>query len=336
MKRLFLLSLVVGAVACATKAGPPLAPLPPDDVAGDKGKAEDPPVKVEEPPARPVPVGPLDVTIAPRQSTTKLIKPGTGKRMPLKVLPKQGATQQVELALDFSVTQALAGSTDPNDTQVDMVPTVVLAGKAETKTASKDGAEWRITIDSTDAAENKDAKVPMDKFREVLKSTIGLTIDGKVAPNGTVGDLAMHLDKQGEASAQVLDLVRLTLPAWPALPAEAIGVGAKWQATSSYKLADRLDVTSVTDFEVTGFKAGVWTIKGTTKVTGADQMMQGGKITKIAGTGSYEMTFTDGQLFPTFKTRVETTFSASEAEPKAPNPPRIEFKILVGGSVTAK
>jgi hypothetical protein len=333
MKRFVLLTLVL--VACGPKTkGPELAPLPPDDKV-DATQQADPP-KVEEPPARPVPVGPLDLKIESRKVTAKLLKPGTGKRMPLKVAAKQGATQPVELAFDFSVTQSLAGSTDPNDTQVDLVPTVVLSGKAEAKTAAADGSEFRITVDKTDALETKDSKVPMDKFREVLTSTVGLTIDGKVAANGAVGEIAMHLDKQGEASAQVLDLVRLTLSPWPTLPAEPLGVGGKWQTTSSYKLADRLDVTAVTEFEVVSFKAGVWTIKGTTKMSGADQMMQGGKITKIAGTGTHELTFTDGQLFPTYKSRVETTFSASEAEPKAPNPPRIEFKIGVGGSVTAK
>lgn len=335
MKRFLYVSLVVGVFACGgTQKGPELAPLPPDKV-DELPKPEDPP-KVEEPPARPVPTGPLDLEIEPRASTVKLVKPGTGKRVPLKVTAKQGTSQQVELALDFAVSQSLAGSTDPNDTQIDLVPTVVLVGKGETKAATTDGADFRITIEKTDAVEHKDAKVPMDKFREVLTSTVGLTLDGKVAPNGSTGKIAMHLDKQGEASAQVLDLVRLTFPAWPAFPTEAIGVGAKWQATSSYKLADRLDVTAVTDFELVSFKGGVWTIKGTTKVTGADQMMQGGKITKIVGTGTHELTVTDGQLFPSYRSRIETTFSASEAEPKAPNPPRIEFKIVVGGSLSAK
>ncbi len=330
MKRFVLLTLLV---ACGPKAkGPELAPLPPDQVE-ESPKVADP--KPTEPPARPVPVGPLDLKIETRAATVKLLKPGSGKRMPLKVTAKQGVMQPVVLSLDFSVTQSLAGSNDPNDTQVDLVPTVVLSGKAEARSAAADGSEFRITVDKTDALDTKDSKVPMDKFREVLTSTIGLTIDGKVAANGGVGEIAMHLDKQGEASAQVLDLVRLTLAPWPTLPAEPLGVGGKWQMTSSYKLADRLDVTAVTEFEVVSFKAGVWTIKGTTKMSGADQLMQGGKITKIAGTGKHELTFTDGQLFPTYKSRVETTFSASEAEPKAPNPPRIDFKIVVGGSVTA-
>ena len=336
MKRLALVSVLVGVVACGNKVkGPPLAPLPPDDKVEELPKP-DPTPKVDEPPARPVPVGPLDLKIAPRTITVKLVNPGRGKRLPLKVAPKQGGTQTVELALDFGVTQSLAGSTDPEDTQVDLVPTVVLSGKAEAKTVAADGAEFVLAIDKADAIEVKDAKVPMAKFREVLASTVGLQISGKIGSNGATGEITMRLEKQAEASAQVLDLVRLTLPAWPPLPTEAVGVGAKWQATTEFKLADRLDVKSITDYEVTAFKAGVWTIKGTTKVTGADQQMQGGKISKIAGSGTVELTITDGQMFPTFKQRLETTFSASEAAPKEPNPPRIDFKIVIGAAVTAK
>jgi hypothetical protein len=338
MKRFALVVFVVGAIACGSKSkGPPLAPLPPDPVAEAPADAAPDPA-VEEPPARPVPVGPLDVKITPKQTTVKLINPGRGKRVALKLAPKPG-TQEVELALDFGVTQALAGSTDPEDKQVDQVPTVVLTGKAETKNVSAEGAEFAIAITKADAVEVKDTKVPMAKFREVLTATIGdhgIQLSGKVGPTGTPGEILVHVDKQSEASAQVLDLIRLTFPGWPALPKEPLGLGAKWQTTTMFKLADRLDVTAVTEFEVLAYKVGVWKIKGTTKVKGDDQLMQGGKISKIAGTGVSEITLVESQLFPSFKTRLETTFSASEAEPKTPNPPSIEFKIVTGAELTAK
>lgn len=333
MKRLVCL---VAVVACAKSSGPPLAPLPPDEPVDPLPTPDAAPPPIEEPPPRPVPVGPLDVPVVPKLATVKLVNPGRGRRVPIKVAPKQGATQTVELVFDFGVTQSLAGSTDPQDTQVDVVPSVVLTGKAEAKTAAADGAEFAIAIEKTDAREAKDAKVPMDKFREVLASTVGLQISGKVAPNGSTGEVALHLEKQGEASAQVLDLVRLTWAGWPALPKEPLGVGAKWQATTPFKLADRLDVIATTDFEVVSYKAGVWTIRGATKVKGDDQLMQGGKISKITGAGTFDLTFTDGQLFPTFKTTLETTFSASEAEPKTADPPRIEFKIATGAAITVK
>jgi hypothetical protein len=322
--------LVLLLVACGSKAKePPLAPLPPDKpVEEDKPKKE--PAKPAEPPPRPVPVGPLEMKIPARAVTVKLVKPGVGKRVAARIAPKAGTKAQMELALDFAVTQTMG-----TESQADIVPTVVLSGPAEISAPEKDQVEFALTVDKADAREVTGARVPMDKFKEVLGSTVGLKVAGKVGATGASGEVTMKLEKQGEASAQVVDLVRLTLPAWPGLPTEPIAPGAKWTATSTTKLADRLDVTIVTDYELASVKGAVWTIKGTTKVTGADQMMQGGKITKIAGTGTTEVTLTDGQL-PSFKHSIETSFTASEADPKTPNPATLDFKIKIGGAVTAK
>jgi hypothetical protein len=327
MRALLLVVLLV--VGCGNKAkGPPLAPLPPDK------PDEEPKAKVEppkqEPAPRPVPVGPLEMKIPAKAVTVKLVKPGTGKRVAARIAPKAGGKAQVEFALDFGVTQSVG-----TESQADIVPTVVLSGTADVTAADKDGAEIAIKVEKTDAREVSGIRVPMDKFKEVLASTIGLKISGKIGGTGGTGEVTMFLEKQGEASAQVLDLVRLTLPAWPALPTEPIAPGAKWQATMNTKLADRLDVTMVTDYELVSVKGAVWTIKGTTKITGADQMMQGGKITKIVGTGTTEVTLTDGAL-PSYKHAIEATFTASEADPKAASPASLNFKIQVAGAVTAK
>jgi predicted small lipoprotein YifL len=331
MKASLLVVLVVAAsgAACGNKAkGPPLAPLPPDKV-DDEAKAKVEPPK-QEPKPRPVPVGPLEVKLPAKAVTVKLVKPGNGRRVAARIAPKAGAKATVELALDFGVTQSVG-----TESQADIVPTVVLSGNAEITTADKDGAEYALKIEKTDAKETAGNRVPMDKFKEVLASTVGLKISGKVGTTGATGEVTMFLEKQGEASAQVLDLVRLTLPAWPGLPTEAIGVGAKWTATAITKLADRLDVTMVTDYELVSVKGPVWTIKGTTKITGADQMMQGGKITKIIGKGTAEVTLTDGAL-PTYKTAIEATFTASEADPKAANMASLDFRIQIAGAVTTK
>jgi hypothetical protein len=120
------------------------------------------------------------------------------------------------------------------------------------------------------------------------------------------------------------------LPTLPVLPTEALGVGAKWQSTTSAKLADRLAVTQVTDYELVAHKPGTWTIKGTTKVTGQDQDIEDSKISQITGTGTSETTITDGKLYPSHKSSVETQFKASEKDKSA------QFAIKVGGAVTPK
>ncbi|MEO8704922.1 MAG: hypothetical protein ABI867_33020 [Kofleriaceae bacterium] len=331
MKRTLALVLLVA--ACTKSKGPPLAPLPPDNppVAAAPADAAKPDPAAEKP-ARPVPTGPLEVKVPAAKTTVKLVNAGKGKRAPLKLTAKVGNKQQVEIALDFALTQSAGGQS-----QSDIVPTVVLAGDAEAKSVDKDGAAaYTLTINKTDARAVAGTAVPLDKFKEILASTNGLVFDGSVGANGATGDITMKLAKQGEASAQVLELVRLTLPSWPALPTEPVGVGAKWQATTLTKLADRLDVTQVVDYELVAFANNTWTIKGTTKITGADQMMQGGKITKIAGKGTTEATLVDGKLYPNHKTAVEATFTASEPDAKPGTPAAtLDFNVKIAGAVTA-
>jgi hypothetical protein len=140
----------------------------------------------------------------------------------------------------------------------------------------------------------------------------------------------MRIDHAPAQAAQALELLRVTLPTLPVLPKEAVGVGAKWQATTSAKLADRLDITQTTDYELVSHQGKIWTIKGTTKITGKDQSIEDSKISQISGSGTSETTIADGVLYPTYKSSVETQFTASEKGASA------LFVIKVGGAVTPK
>ena len=342
MIRVSILAVVLA--ACGNKAkGPELAPLPPDNPVAEVT----PDAAVEEPtpdvPVRPAPVGPLQVTLPAPAITVKLVNGGKGKKTPLKLSAKAGGKQEVELALDFGITQSADVPVDDKgkterQSQADIVPTVVLGGNAEVKAIESDGrATYALTITKTDARAVPNSQVPLDKFKPILESVVGLTLSGSVGPNGATGETKLELEKQGEASAQVIELVGLTLPPWPPFPAEPIGEGAKWTATRTLKLAGRLDVTQTTDYQLVSYKNNTWTIKGTTKITGADQTMQGGKITKIAGTGTTEITLVDGALFPTQKSVLAATFTASEPDPKPDTKvAKLDFLVNIGSAVTAK
>src|SRR5688572_6223773 len=125
--------------ACGPKGkGPELAPLPPNqpsvaETKPDAAASEDEP----QVPVRPAPTGPLQVTLAAPAITVKLVNPGKGKRVPLKLSAKPGTKQEVELALDFGITQS-AEVKGEKQSQADIVPTVVLGGNAEVKTVEPD------------------------------------------------------------------------------------------------------------------------------------------------------------------------------------------------------
>jgi hypothetical protein len=321
MRRLPLLLLV--ATACGGSPKPiQTAPLPDDPKPVTAPVTEAKPAPTEPPATKPAaPAAPVEVKIPAQQTTVTIVSAGKGKKELLRYTPKLGGKQPIELAIDFSSRQ---------DTDEQVVPTIVLVGDAETTAVDKDGAAYTVTITGMDARAVTGSKVPVDKFKEVLATLAGLTIGGKLGPSGAAGDLTLRIEKPLAHAAEALELLRVTLPVLPVLPKDAVGVGAKWQATTIAKLAERLDITQVTDYELTGHKGTTWTIKGTTKITGKDQDIDTSKISGIAGSGTSETTITDGALYPAHKSSLETQFKASEQDKS------MQFAIKIGGTVTPK
>ena len=316
VRRLSLIILVVAA-ACGGASKPvQTAPLPDEPKPAPPAAAE---AKPTPPPAKP---GPVELKIPAVQTTVKVVSGGKGKKAALRYSARPGTKQAVELAMDFAGKQ---------DTDEQIVPTIVLTGEAETKTVDKDGnAEYEITVTGVDARPVSGSSVPVDKFKLVLGTLAGLTIGGKLGSTGVAGEVTLRLDSAPSQAADALALLRVTLPTLPVLPSEALGLGAKWQSTTTAKLADRLDVTQVTDYELVAHQGTTWTIKGKTKVSGKDQAIESSKISSITGTGTSETTIADGTLYPTHKASLETQFMASEQDKS------IRFAIKVGSAVTPR
>lgn len=319
--------IVAVAAACGGSKPPPTAPLPPDKpqaAAAPQASPEADEVarQAEIKPPAPAPAGPIEVKIQAPQTTVKFMSDGKGKKQPLRYTPRPGAKQAVEVAMDFAGKQ---------DTDEQIVPTIVLIGEAETRTVDKDGgAEYTLTVTGTDARAVTGAAVTADKLKTVLGALNGLTIAGKRSATGAAGELTMRIEHPPEHAGDALGLIRETFPVLPVLPTQPLGVGAKWQSTTTAKLADKLDITQVTDYEVVAHDGATWRIKGTTKVTGKDQAIDNAKISSISGAGTSETTISDGALYPTHKASLETQFKAADNDKSS------QFTIKVGGAVTPK
>lgn len=322
------LPLILAVAACGgSSKPPPTAPLPPDSSAkaADKPPATPPEAEqlAKQPESKPpAPAGPVEIKIPAPQTTVKMVSDGKGKKQPLRYTAKQGAKQSVEVAMDFAGKQ---------DTDEQIVPTIVLIGEAETRNVDKDGGtEYTLTVTGTDARAVAGSAVPADQLKTVLGALNGLTINGKRGANGASGDLTLRIEHPPEHATDALGLIRETFPALPVLPSQPIGVGARWQSTTSAKLADKLDVTQVTDYEVVSHEGSTWKIKGTTKVSGKDQDIDNAKISSITGNGTSETTISDGSLYPTHKASLETQFKAADKDKSS------QFTIKVSGAVTPK
>jgi hypothetical protein len=337
--------VLVLAAACGGKPAPaPIAPpMPLPEAKAEEPKPEAKPEAKPEVKEPAPPAGPFDATIAAPKYTVKLVSAGKGKRAPLKLTPKQGDKQQVELAMDFGEKQTapaeLGGDTN------NVVPTVVLTGPAEVKSVDKDGkAEYQFTVNTTDARPGG-GTIPaanVEKFKQALVGLQGLQIGGTVDPNGMQSDLKLHMDQVKLGTQEAVQLLQFAMPSLPILPKEPIGVGAKWTVSNPTKVADKVDLTQTTDYELVEHKGNTWTIKGTTKVTGNDQDLQGAKLTKITGSGKVEATIVDGTLYPVMKTNVDTgfTITVTAPDPAKPNdPPKtwtMTIEIKQGAQVASK
>jgi hypothetical protein len=340
--RRVLLALVVAA-GCGGGSHTSTTPPPPlPETKAEPAPAPDP--KPEEKPAPPAPAEPVELTLNAPKSTVKLVSAGKGKKEALKLTPKAGDKQPVEIAMDFAgKTTAPA---ELGGTQEQVAPTVVLGGQLETKDVAADGTTtFQVTIDNVDAKEMAGSKTPADEFKKNLVSLNGMTIGGTVAGNGTTGDLKLRVEKPDAASKEALGLVHLSLlPMWPVLPTEPVAPGAKWTVTTTQKLADQLDVTQTTDYQLVSHKGNDWVIKGTTKITGADQDISQDKgpktkVGKIAGTGTTEATVSAGSLSPSSKQHLETSFEATVTAPGQDGKEQtisLKFELKQGNAVTTK
>lgn len=333
--RHLLFATLIAAAACGgkQKSTTPPPPLPEPQVAEQK-PAEPPKEEAKEPEPQ-VPEGPLALTLPAPEVTVKLVSPGKGKKAPLKLATKAGDKQAIELTMDFAGKQTAPPELGGSSEQV--APTVVLLADVETKEVGSDGAtKFLMTISGVDARDMPGAKTPGAEFKQELLSLTGATIDGAVNPNGSTSDLTLRVEKPDKNTAGAMGLLKLSLmPMWPVLPSEAIAPGAKWTVTQTAKVADRLEVTQTTNYQLVSKKGKAWKIKGTTTVTGAEQDIEGAKFGSIGGSGTSEVTISEGMLLPLAKHTVKTDFTAT-AEPAPNQKVSLVFHLEQANGITPK
>lgn len=326
LRRLWFLAF---AAACGGSTPPPVSPLPetqPEPVVATEPAPPVEPAEVPEPP-----VGPLDVTVPAAAIKLTLVSAGKGTRAPLRYAPKAGETQQVEVTMDF--TQKHTAPAELGGSGQAGSPTIVLRGAAATSAVDAAGAaSYVLTVTGVDARDvpgaPADTSVPAEQLREALQSAIGLTLTGQLAADGTPAPIVMHVDKGDSLARQVMDMVQLSMPRWPPLPKEPIGVGASWKTSEDTSVLGKLPVTIVTTYKLVARKGATWTITGAIAISGADQQVDKGSISGIKGAGTSEIKLAAGALYPTIKAAQHTDFVASEAGQS------IQLSLHTSGAIT--
>ncbi|HEY4059642.1 MAG TPA: DUF6263 family protein [Kofleriaceae bacterium] len=324
MSRLSLLALVV-ALGCGGKSTPPpTTPLPEDKPATPVATTPAPEPKPAEPPP---PAGPLELPIEAPATTVKLVNAGKGKKTPLAYASAATPSEEVDLTLDF--TEKHAAPAELGGDGQNVMPTLTFKTDAVGTNVDKTAIEYTMKVSSADATTSDDKeKDKAEQLKDALSTLKNLTIKGKVGSNGVAVDpTKVSVDVGDDVAQKLLQIVTIATPSWPALPAEPVGDGAKWTATSTAKLMGQLDVTVTTDYTLVKRKGTAATIKGVTKVTGTEQTKGPTKLSDIAGTGTIDATVDSAHVFPQFTSTQETSFSVSQQDKT------MKITVKVGGQM---
>ncbi len=163
--------------------------------------------------------------------TVKLLEAGQGKKSELRLAPTVGTKSSSTMTMDMSMEMAFGGQTMP----AQAVPQMLFAIETEVNEVRKD--EFTFTFKYAKADIGESTSLPpqaVESMREVIKqlegleghstmTTRGFVKDGSFVPAEGAGpeiqEMAANMEKQ---------LNQLAAP----LPAEPVGVGAKWQVDS--------------------------------------------------------------------------------------------------------
>jgi hypothetical protein len=260
------------------------------------------PVAPAEPPPSPPPAGPLQITIEASKATVKLVNAGKGARSKLRLTARAAAKQTVDLLMDAVIEQSPTGQPG----EVVTMPTVVLTSTAEVTAVDPEGAAtYHAVVDSVDARDRPNQTLPAATVKTRLGSLTGMTIDGAVSASGNTGAATYAIEKPEADTAGAIESLKLMLPTWVLLPAEAVGTGATWEVSVPVEW-NGIATTQVTTFKLVKRTAAATTISGETKVTGANQMLQDVEVSEISGSGRVDATFESGKLYPRLKRTIST------------------------------
>jgi hypothetical protein len=128
-----LLPFLIAAAACGGKQKSTTPPPPLPETKAEAKPAEPPKEEKPKEEKPPVPAGPVELTFEAPKVTVKLVNAGKGKKAALKLAPKAGDKQSLDLTLDFAGKQELPPEYGGKVEQV--TPTIVLSTAIEAKEA---------------------------------------------------------------------------------------------------------------------------------------------------------------------------------------------------------
>ncbi|HRP62656.1 MAG TPA: DUF6263 family protein [Phycisphaerales bacterium] len=206
-----LCSLLCCSIATVTLADPPVAPTAPAAPARPDGK--------------PAPAPPAAAKPAP---VVRLLDAGAEPRRELRLSPKAGAKQVVEMSQRMSMEQAVGGFSMPATN----MPETIITIEYEVESVADGVITYNAEVTGAEVKESQGVQPQvLQAMKRSYESAIGTKFRTTMNNRGIISSLEMQsAGRQDPLQGQQMESLReamrnMMMP----LPSEAIGVGGSWQ-----------------------------------------------------------------------------------------------------------
>ena len=237
-------------------------------------------------------------------ASVKLLDAGSEPRKVLSLHPGVGDKQTVSLTSKVSMVVAMAGSQMP---AMDL-PATQMTMTLVVKSISADGEiTYGMVFSAANVADVTNATPGMAAaMQAALAGMEGMTATGKISSKGIFEafDVKMPAGASPQLSQAMAQMKDSFSSSSTALPAEAVGPGAKWEYQTQVK-SQGIIIDQTIDYQLVSVSGDQLTLQSTIQQTAANQKiespaMPGMKVdlTKMTGTGSGNTTFDLGHIMP--------------------------------------
>jgi hypothetical protein len=275
---------------------------------------------------------------ATQTSTTqvKLLEPGAEPRKVLRLHPKPGDKQ----TLDLTLKMAMESKVGEMETPATKLPAIKISLEATVKSvADNEDITYEMVMgDLTVSEEPGVAPMVAEAMKSAFTGVKGLSGSGTISSRGFSKGFEFKAAPDGNPQArQVVDQMKDAFTELAArLPEEAVGTGAKWEVKMPLK-TQGMTIDQTATYEVVSLDGENFKTKSTIVQQAANQKIQnpampGIKVdlTKMTGTGSSERTFDLGKLLPTAgtgKVHTDTAMAMNMGGQKQPMTMKMDMDV---------
>jgi hypothetical protein len=255
-------------------------------------------------------------TVAGGETSTtqiKLLEPGAEPRKVLRLHPKPGDKQ----TLDLTLKMAMESKVGEMETPATKLPGIKMTLEATVKSVADNGdITYEMVMGDLGISEEPGvAPMVAEAMKSAFTGVKGMSGSGTTSSRGFSKGFEFKAPSDSNPQArQVVDQMKDSFTELAALlPEEAVGTGAKWEVKMPLK-TQGMTIDQTATYEVVSLEGENFKTKSTIVQQAANQKIQnpampGIKVdlTKMTGTGNSERTFDLGKLLPTAGTgRVHT------------------------------